>query len=70
MKDAGAGVKKRYVNTRSGEPSAHARAEWRPPGLPSEKTEAALTMADVLYVLLTVGVFGVLALTLRGLERL
>jgi len=27
-------------------------------------------MADVLYVVLLIGIFGVLALTLRGLERL
>jgi hypothetical protein len=27
-------------------------------------------MADVLYLVLLIGIFGVLALTLRGLERL
>jgi hypothetical protein len=45
-------------------------ARWRgrsPSGWPGKKASG---MADVAYVALTIGIFGLLALMLRGLEKL
>ena len=41
-----------------------------PRGCPQTLREKAPQMADVLYVALTVGIFLVLALILRGLEKI
>ncbi|HEX6340756.1 hypothetical protein [Umezawaea sp.] len=56
---------------RSADAAAHARpvavavgATWSPCG------EWSIAMADLAYALLLIGVFALLALTVRGLERL
>jgi hypothetical protein len=43
---------------------------WPPSVRYEHQWEGARAMADLAYVVLLIGIFGVLALTLRGLERL
>lgn len=38
--------------------------------MPVPRTRKATTVTDVVYVLLTLAVFGLLALAVRGVERL
>ncbi|GAB4081823.1 hypothetical protein GCM10028783_27720 [Modestobacter muralis] len=45
-------------------------ARWTTTGRPRETDEGALDVTDVVYVLLTLAVFGLLALAARGVERL
>lgn len=49
------------------DPEAHAGAVGRHRG---GRRRKASGMADVAYVALTIGIFGLLALMLRGLEKL
>ncbi len=43
---------------------------WCGPLLPASRQEKGVSMADLAYALVFIGVFLVLALSLRGLERL
>jgi hypothetical protein len=45
-------------------------ARWTTTGRPQETDEGALDVTDVVYVLLTLVVFGLLALAVRGVEEL
>ncbi|GLY67833.1 hypothetical protein [Amycolatopsis taiwanensis] len=57
------------MRPRSGDSSLHARPARQPRGGRTEE-DGGEHMADVLYVLLLIGIFAVLGLVLRGLERL
>jgi hypothetical protein len=45
-------------------------ARWTTTGRPRETDEGAHDVTDVVYVLLTLAVFGLLALAVRGVEKL
>jgi len=48
----------------------HTTRKARAPDLPTPSTHKEPEMADVLYVVLTVATFAVLALIVKGVERL
>jgi hypothetical protein len=50
-------------------PSVAART-WTTTGRPPGSDEGARDVTDVVYLLLTLAVFGLLALAVRGVERL
>lgn len=69
----GAGLRQEPVNAggrRVKELSGHPTARHRACTLAPVSREGVTRMADVAYVALTVGIFGLLALMLRGLEKL
>jgi len=65
-----AGVKESSGDLHSGGSSVHAVAGGFTDRGDSGLSRRAARMADVAYVALTLGIFGLLALMLRGLEKL
>jgi hypothetical protein len=50
--------------------SGHSLAVWATTGVASARREGSTAVADLAYAVLLIGVFALLALMLRGLERL